>query len=366
MTTSTPGLLRRSRCLRLLALAGLLAGACAPGSPIATTSEGGVGPPLASATPLGPVNATFQPTPAPRALTEAGCCARHWWSSDGSRVLFIDDPPGDSPLGIYAAPTARGKASLVSTSFSEDDLAAEDAPPELMAPNDPGDPSLRLPADADNVRLSPDGTAVAWTVGSSLPVNVDRRQRSLWVVGGPTELRRRLALLTGGDLVGWAFDGQAVVASGRVSADGGPGIWRIPIDGSLPTQLAEAERPRSARLSPTARWLAYYLAFETEPARNGLWIVGTSGQAARQLPSFGSFRWGADERLFFIPFVAEDRPLTLAAFDPATGMTEVVREAEAFPGGIAGNDWSVSPDGRWVVYRSATDAALWIVPLTGE
>src|SRR3990170_2975976 len=86
-------------------------------------------------------------------------------------------------------------------------IPQEDAPPELIGAFDRGDPAFRLPADADNVRLSPVGTAVAWTVGGSLPVNVDRRQRSLWVVGGPTELRRRLAILTGGDLVGWADDG---------------------------------------------------------------------------------------------------------------------------------------------------------------
>src|SRR3990172_595076 len=211
-------------------------------------------------------------------------------------VFYIDDPPGDSPLGIYAAPPVGGEVSLVSTSVSGEDLAPGDAPPELMGAFDRGDPAFRLPA----------------------------------------------------------------------AADGAPGSGRIPIEGSPPTQWAEAERPRAARLSPTARWLAYYLAFETEPARNGLWIVGTSGEAARQVPSFGSYRWGADERLLFIPFVPEARRLTLAAFDPATGTTEVVREAEAFPGGIAANDWSVSPDGWWVVYRSAADAALWIVPMSGE
>jgi hypothetical protein len=41
-------------------------------------------------------------------------------------------------------------------------------------------------------------------------------------------------------------------------------------------------------------------------------------------------------------------------------------EGDAFPGGIAGNDWSISPDGRWASYRSAADAALWILPLPGR
>jgi hypothetical protein len=112
--------------------------------------------------------------------------------------------------------------------------------------------------------------------------------------------------------------------------------------------------------------LAFTLAFEADPSRNGLWVVGTSGAAPRQLLSFGSHRWGPADRLFFIPFAPDDPTLTLAAFDPATGETDMVWEGEAFPGGIAANDWSVSPDGAWVVYRSAADAALWIASIDAE
>src|SRR3972149_1244548 len=130
MATSPPGLLRLSRFVLLLALLGLLTGACARQSSIGATTEGSVSLPLTSATPLLPLSPTVQPTPSARLLTEAGCCARHWWSSDGSRVLYIDDPPGASPLGIYAAPTVGGGVTLLSTSVSGEGLAPEDAPPE--------------------------------------------------------------------------------------------------------------------------------------------------------------------------------------------------------------------------------------------
>jgi hypothetical protein len=361
---SNPGLLRRSQCVWLVALAGLGGAACAGLTPSTVSPEGVASPALASVTPLVPLDPTEQPTPAARALTGAGCCARHWWSPDSALVLFIDDPPGEATLGLYAVPTAGGEASFVSKALDGESLASGAAPPELAPTLDRL--SFRLPADAENVRLSPDGTGVAWTVGSSLPVNIDRRQRSLWVIDAPAGLRRRLTVLTGGDLVGWAEDGEAVLATGRISTDSAAGIWRVPIDGSTPKVLAEAERPRGVRLSPSARWLAYYLAFETEAERNGLWIVGTSGAVARRLPSFGSFRWGTDDRLFFIPFSPQDPALTLAAFDPATGATEAVWETDSFPGGIAANDWSVSPDGKWIVYRTAADASLWIAPIHSE
>jgi hypothetical protein len=339
-----------------LALAAVLAGACAPRPSLAASTEATVGEARASVTPLAPLEPTPMPTPAARALTEAACCARHWWSADSTRVLFIDDPPGELPLGIYAAPTNGGEVSLVSTSPFGEDLPPGDVPFRAT----PAVP-FRLPANAENILLSPDGTAVAWTVGSSLPVNIDRRQRSLWVVAGSAVTRRRLAVLTGGDLVGWAEGGQAVVATGRVG-DGAPGVWLVPIDGSAASILAESERPRGTRLSPSGRWLAFYLAFESDPARNGMWIVPTSGGSARRVPAFGSYRWASDELLYLVPLGPTEDGLRLVTFEAATGDLESVRGDDPFPGGIAGNDWSVSPDGRWIVYRSAIDAALWIVP----
>jgi anti-sigma factor RsiW len=300
---------------------------------------------------------------AAHALTEAGCCARHWWAADGAAVYFIDDPPGGLPLGIYAVGPQGERVTLATTSIVGEGLPPGDAPPQIEPSIDPG---FRLPADADNMELSPDGASVAWTAGSELPVNVDRRQRSLWVVAAPLEARRHLAVLTGGDLVGWTADGEAVVATGRLAGDGPAGIWRVPIDGRPPTMLAAADRPRGLRLSPSGSWLAYYLAFQSDAARNGLRVVGTSGEPEREVPAFGSYRWGQTGRLYLIPFDPETESLSLIAFDPASGATEILSDGEAFPGGIAANDWSVSPDERWIVYRSVHDGALWSFPLRRE
>lgn len=358
----TPGRLRSSAGPLLAILAALAGGACVESPSLGGAPDNAAVAVIPSATPLAPLDRTAVPTASARPLTEPGCCARHWWSAEGDRVLFIDDPEGDLPLGIYAVSPQGSDVHLASTSVTGADLPPGDAPPDLSPTLGP---DYRLPADAQNIRLSPDGVKVAWSVGSTLPVNVDRRQRSLWVVGGPLDVRRRLVVLTGGDLIGWAADGQSLVATGRIPESGPTGIWRVPVDGGAPTLLAPGDRPRGTRLSPSARWLAFYLAFETEPARSGLWVLGTAGEAARLLPAFGSYRWGANDRLYFIPYDGEAQELSLATFDPATGTTEVVRSDEAFPGGIAVNDWSVSPDGVWIVYRSAQDGALWIVPAGG-
>jgi hypothetical protein len=83
----------------------------------------------------------------------------------------------------------------------------------------------------------------------------------------------------------------------------------------------------------------------------------------QRIPDLGSYRWGQDGRLYYIPFDPDQSELSLAALDPESGTTEEFWEGGAFPGGIAGNDWSLSPDGRWASYRSAADASLWILPL---
>jgi len=143
-------------------------------------------------------------------------------------------------------------------------------------------------------------------------------------------------------------------------------VWRIPVDGAPPVQLAEGDRPRGVRLSASGRWVAFYLAFESDPTRDGLWIVGSGGGAPRRLEAFGSYRWGSPDLLFLVPLAGPHDSLSLAAYDPATAETQVIRPDDAFPGGIAANDWSVSPDGRWAAYRSAADAALWVVPLRSD
>jgi hypothetical protein len=274
----------------------------------------------------------------------------------------MDDPPGDPPLGIYSIQPEVGGPKLATTSLSGEGLPAADQPPQTGPPIDP---AFRVPADAEGIFLSPDASSVAWTVGSSLPVNTDRRQRSLWVVSAPMEARRRLAVLIGGDLAGWAEDGRAVITTGRLAEDGQAGIWRVPIDGSSASLLSQANRPRGARLSPSGRWLAFYLAFEVDPSRNGLRVIRTSGGAERRVPAFGSYRWSEDERLCLIPFAPPGQPLTLISFDPGTGTSQIALDAGALNAGIAGNDWSISPNAEWFVFRSVQDGGLWVLPLKG-
>jgi len=167
----------------------------------------------------------------------------------------------------------------------------------------------------------------------------------------------------GGDLIGWAGDGKALVVSGRLTEGGQGGVWRVPLDGSPTLLLAPGERPRSAVLSPLGEWVAFYLAFEDDPSRNGVWIVHTSGDGVQSLPGLASYRWGREGQFLFVPYAVDRKGLTLLELDLGTGKTTVLLDEDAFPGGIASNDWAASPTGDRIVYRSAADGRLWVIHL---
>lgn len=274
----------------------------------------------------------------------------------------MDDPPGESQLAVYTVPSDGGPASVVRTLDSSADLSA-------VHPDGDGTAEIRLafplPAGVGAARLSPDGDLVAWMQGGEGIENLDLRQRSLWVAGRGQAAGRRLAIVQGGGLVGWAGDGAGLIVIGRLQSNGPSGVWRLPLDAGEPLLLAEGRRPRGVELSPGGDWVAFYLAFEEDRSRNGVWVAATSGGTLRALSDLASYRWAGDERLLYIPFDLTDESLTLMALDPAGGGSSVWIPAPAFPGGIAANDWLPSPSGDRIVYRSAADGRLWIVARSG-
>jgi dipeptidyl aminopeptidase/acylaminoacyl peptidase len=316
--------------------------------------------PLPTPTFVGPLEPTAVAVPGPMALTEAGCCSNAWWSPDGSRLFFFDDPPGDAPAGVYSVSPVDGTERLETEMPTGRSLALE----ALREPEQETARRLGVPASATQVRVSPDGSRFAWTEGSTTFSNLDRRQRAVWVTDVSPPGRRRLAVLVGGDLVGWSADGNALVTSGGLMGGVGRGIWRIPVDTGDPILLVEADRPRSARLSPGGRRLAFYLAFEDDPALNGVWIVDLEDGRVDRLDGLAAYRWQDDDRLAFIPFDAEEA-VQLWRLDLSTGNRSVIAGSDRLPGGIAGNDWSISPTGSYLAYRSADDGRLWSVALDG-
>ena len=304
--------------------------------------------------------------PPARPLTPPGCCVHPWWSEDSQNVYFVDildsqasavvmgvsvdggaPEPTDLPLGLYSS---SGRL-LALPGGSQWRLAQPD-----------GSAGWPLPAGTVNFRVSPDRAQVAWTEGSRLPLQIDRRQRTVWVADVGGQSRRQLARITGGDLIGWEASGGALLVTGTPAGETSRGIWRVGLDGPV-SLLMNADRPRSLLLSPEGGWLAFLIAFSGDASVDGLWILPTAGGPPRRLDSYGSFRWREEGSLLLIPFPAEDGRLSVLEVDASTGESETLLAPGALPGALENNEWSPSPDGRWLVYLNAAESNLWLMSL---
>lgn len=345
--------------------------ACAPSTAAATAEPGApdratadVGEALFTPTPFNPPAAT--PVPAARRLTSPGCCVRPWWSADSSQVYVIDKAETDAGAAVYGYPVDGGAAALADIPLGQYSpggglLALPGSSQWILALPD-GSPGMALPGSTVNFRVSPNGSSVAWSEGSRLPVSIDRRQRTLWVADVQGHDRRQIARIIGGDLIGWSEDGASLLTTGQPVGQAESGIWSLGLDSTVHL-LLEAARPRSVLLSPGGRWIAFLLSFTGDAATDGLWLLSTSDGQARRLESYGSYRWRGEGRLLLAPFAANQVGWSLEEVDASTGRTSSLLGPRTLVGALQNNEWVPSPDGRWIVYLNADDGALWLAAL---
>ena len=229
-----------------------------------------------------------------------------------------------------------------------------------------------VPARGRSVRISPGGTRIAWTEGNEdLPP--DRQVTTIRVANLDGSEPRVAATLRRGGLSGWISD-DVLLVSGRESATATDQVlWAAPLDGSPPVELARAERLRSPQLSPSGAWVAYYVTFDADPARNGLWIARTDGSDRRQIPPelFGSYQWRGcpdvcdpdAESLLIVPLQPDAAQHELWQVRAAGGEPARLTDPAVTPIKIANGDWRVSPDGRYVAYVESEDRNIWALPL---
>ena len=138
-------------------------------------------------------------------------------------------------------------------------------------------------------------------------------------------------------------------------------------DGSQSELLQVSPRMRGLALSPDRRYMVYYVTFETESEKNGVWLMDLQnpGQPAQKLPFFGTYRWRDDQRLIYVPFDPVATYHNFYEYNVVTG-----KGYPLFPDGtqltIANNDWQVSPDGRKIVMVAASGLELdgiWVLEI---
>jgi hypothetical protein len=323
-----------------------------------STEVGGGGP---TPTPLGTLGLAR--------LTDPDCCIPIGWTTDSRSLLVLAQPSAEDSALVLSVPVEGGAAVVAwerPAAFSPDgSLAVEAEGTRVRLTRRVDGESWTIANDGRELRFAHSGSQVAWDVASKGIAHPDVREHALWVAEVTGAGARKLATTIGGGLVGWAQGGQALVATGRIGADGQEGIWSIPLDGSGPILLHQVFRPRDVLLSPAGGWVAFYAAFTGDSGQNGLWVLRIDGTSISKVTPFGSFRWRDEGHLLLIP-LTNALPPSLFEVDPAAGRAVQLTDPMLTSLPIANADWLVSPDGTRVAFTSWADRAVWVLTLPEE
>jgi Tol biopolymer transport system component len=296
--------------------------------------------------------------------------------------MFIDKPSEDSPVGIWGVDITQDDPppQLVSRDiafytpdlslrmeFGESGTTIERLSPPLHLAD--GDPEIRRwtvpPAGGFSLTISPGQTRIAWSVVDE-NLAYEERISQVWVADLDGENARQIATVPRGWIYGWVSD-DLLLMSGRESLDSNEQLYyTLSIADGDTAELVRGERIRGAVLSPDGAWMAYFAALEEDAGRNGLWLARTDGTESRRLDDelFGAYRWRDGARLLIVPFQPDAPSHELWEYDVQADDARRVTDPGLYPFQIANGQWSVSPDGRHVVFVEAADHNLWLFTLS--
>ncbi len=345
-------------------------------APTATSSPTATATPNPTATPT----PTATPVPPPQAvqLTTGGCCTQPFWSPDAQQVRFIDRPGADQPVGIWGVSI---DAPLAAPEFITDRLEESTASAKYLVETTGNTTVIErrgdgqrwtVPAGGRNVLISPDETRIAWAVTND-DASPGQQVTRLWLANLDGSGAQQVATLPRGSVSGWITPDTLLISSRESLQAREQILSALSLADGTRTELARAERLRGQILSPSGGWVVYYVTFDADPARNGLWVVSTDGAQKTQLSAdlFGSYQWRPcaarcspdEDRLVIVPMQI-DAPLHwFVELNPANGEARPLTDPAVTPFKIANGDWRISPDGRHVAYVERSDRNVWVIGL---
>jgi Tol biopolymer transport system component len=373
MKDETRDVIRMACCALLLSLLA----ACTSNVPVAIP-ESSVTPTVAAfpterptGTPEPTPTITPTPTPELRQLTTGGCCVMPSWSPDSKQVLFIDKPASQAEAGVYAVdidrtqePQLAGRVGIYSPDRS---LVAYPVDVRTVVEKLSTGDRWVIPNNGQAVEFSPDNRRVAWEA-EAISGPYDQRQNDIFMANYDGTDAVKVARVYGGGLVGWLPRGLGMMFLGRASlSTHDRTLTMLDLRTNEAIDLVTAERISGVGISPGGSWAAYYISFNPDDERNGIWVQRTDGSGARKLDMWGAYQWRDDSHLLVIPARnSSDQAFEIWEVDAATGEKRKLTDAAMTLLDILNGDWRVSPDGRHVVFVNSADRNLWLLQLPAE
>ncbi len=332
-------------------------------------------PPLPTATP------PFRPTVSK--LTPDGCCATFLWADDSTHVLYYDRRSSDA-AGTWLVNVDTGEEWLLLPLygyFSPDRSTVAVPEPEsrqLRFRKLATDEEWVLPNLPSRVLFGPRGELIAFTLRpAERPLErgaIGRPAQGTARILGPIVIwiadvrgteAKALGTLPGARIHSWLPDGSALLVTWRTVGKLETSLGLLDLETGEVTLRATAPRLLSGRLSPDGEWVAYLAAFTGDLQRDGLWVQRVRGDEARRLPIWGDYRWAPDSASLIVlpprPKGADSDRFWRADVDGAPPQPLTDPDETRFA--ITNNGWELSPDGKRIVFTSATDHSLWLLRL---
>lgn len=300
-----------------------------------------------------------------RPVTFDGCCAVRWWHPTDANLLYvIDGSPGQLASIFEWDVSANAMTGLI-----------ESVPPRVLSPDGShemiranGQVSIRRLSDGVEwmvntagfpPAISPDNGHLLWQVqyGQSVP-GATPPVVEIWVSGidgsNPRQVlvRERIS-------ASW-LDGARLLISTTNRTLTTLSVLNIS-DGST-FELGTWDRLRGLSIAPGGGRILFYQTYQSDRSLNSVYVMETqAGAQAQALSWFGGWRWRDSESVYYIPFDPVGGQQVLAYYHIPSGETRVLTDAATMPFTITNGDWSVSPDGRRIVFQNAQDRRLWVM-----
>ena len=312
-------------------------------------------------------------TPVGRQITSGECCTKPYWSQDSTQVRFIDQPAPDEALGVWGVDLA---GSDPGPRLITEQLAVYRPDGNLIAypDRDKGVAILERAVDGQRwevdtqghgVSFTPDSQSLIWTAYDE-DEPWDTREETIWLANLDGGNARAIFSSQRSDLIAWLSNDELLMVQGFEDTSDVE-LFKLSVKDGAQTTLLEGPRMRGLALSPDKRRLVYYVQFEPDAEKNGVWLLDLQAptQAAQKLPFFGSYRWRDDQRLIYVPLDPDAAWHDFYEYNLQSGQSRPL-----FPDGtnltIANNDWGVSPDGSKIALVAAKGAELdgiWVVEI---
>lgn len=300
-----------------------------------------------------------------RPLGMQGCCTYRWWHPTNPDLLYMIDGSPGQPAAIFEwGVTNSSMTGLI-----------EPVPPRWYSP----DGSLEIINSNGQIILSRLADGAQWGVPTNgfYPSISPDNSRMFWEV----QYGQFVPGTTPPDVQIWVSnldgsDARQIVLQPRASARwlGNDRLLISATDRTLTTlsvynltdgtsfTLGTWDRLRGLSAAPGGQRVLFYQSFQADPNVNGLYLLEMSaGAVPQKLNWFGGWRWRDAESLYYIPFEPDNPVQRLVYTHLLTGETRPITDPAVTPFVALNGDWSVSADGRRIVFQNVADRQMYVL-----